>query len=299
MSYLYIFFTVFLFSTLEVTGKLIGADFSPVAITAFRFLLGGIFFLPLAILQIRKERLRLKLKDVALMGALGVLNVVIAMLCLQYAIYYGEASVSAILISVNPIFVAFFAYLILQENMKLSKILGLLFGLLGVFLIIRSESQTPSAAINPLFGVVFGLIASVTFGLFTVLAKKYSLRYGVMVMNCVSFFVGSFVLILLALCFGVNLTFDPTIQNISFIAYLGFFVSGIAYLAYFEGLKKVPTGIGAMFFFLKPILASVLAFIFFKEQLTVWQYVGIAIVFWGIFSDTLLPRLRQKKNEDL
>jgi drug/metabolite transporter (DMT)-like permease len=44
-SYIYCFIAIFFFSTMEFVGKFIAEDMSAYAITAYRFLLGGVFLL--------------------------------------------------------------------------------------------------------------------------------------------------------------------------------------------------------------------------------------------------------------
>ncbi|MCK4957450.1 MAG: EamA family transporter [Candidatus Cloacimonetes bacterium] len=291
MSYIYLLITVFLFSTLEVTGKLIGPNISPFAVTIYRFMLGGIFILPFALYQIKKTKLKLSWQDFGKLSIPGIVNVTISMLFLQLAIFYGEASISAILISANPIFVAIFASMILKEKLSFSKIIGLIIGLIGVILIIGAEANSGSTAKDPFLGILFGCISSITFGLYTVLSKKYIKQYGNMVTNSFAFLIGSVILLLVSFIFGFQIEFQPTPNNLIFLGYLGFFVSGLAYLTFFEGLKKVPTATGSMFFFLKPIIASILAFIFFQEQLSHLQLLGIFIVLFGLNYNSIISKL--------
>ncbi len=291
MPYFYLLMTVFLFSTLEITGKLIGVDIPPVSVTVFRFLIGGLFLLPPAVIQLRKKKIKLHHIDYSKMLFMGFLNVVIAMLFLQYAVYYGKASISAILISANPIFVAIFASIILQEKLSFSRIIGLTIGLLGVFLIIKPELSISGKAMNPLLGIIFGVISSASFGLYTVLNKKFVSEYSSLIINSFSFLLGSLLLFLLSLIFHFPIEFEPSIKNFSFLLYLGIFVTGIAYWLYFEGLKKVSTVTGSMFFFIKPLIASFLAYLIFHEHLLTCQYLGFFFVLLGILSQNIfLPR---------
>ena len=282
MGYLLILFTIILFSTLEVTGKLIGSDISPFAITIYRFLIGGVLILPFAINQKRKSKLKLGVKDYLKLSTPGIINVTFAMLFLQLAVAYGEASISAILVSSNSIFVAIFASIIFKEKLTPTKIVSLMLGVFGLSLIIFQEHGSATTATNPVLGIVFGCLAAVSFGFYTVISKKYVQEYGNFVTNAVSFLIGALVLLVISLIAGFDVTFEPTTSNLLFIGYLGIFVSGLAYLTFFEGLKRVPTTVGAMFFFLKPIIASALAYFLFGETLTSIQLIGIGIVIVGV-----------------
>lgn len=56
----YILISALLFSTMEVVLKLAGNQLDAFQITFIRFLIGGLFLLPLAIFEIKKERSKLQ-----------------------------------------------------------------------------------------------------------------------------------------------------------------------------------------------------------------------------------------------
>ncbi len=290
MSYLFILVAVFLFSTLELTSKLLGDSISPIGITIYRFMLGGIIMLPLCLKKIINKEATLSFKDMFSLSLLGIINIVISMLSLQLAVYYGEASLSAILISANPVFVAILAKYILKESLSFVKIIGIIVGIIGVITIIGYESFQESKALNPLLGIIFGCVASFSFGLYTILSKKNVKKHGNVVTNTISFIIGSIVLGMIALISKVDVTFEITWFNVITIVYLGIFVSGLAYLSYFEGLKSVPTTTGAILFFLKPVIVSILAFIMFHETIYIGQFLGIALVIMGINIETIVKK---------
>ena len=116
-SHLYCLLTICLWSTIELAGKLIGEGINPFAITAWRFLIGGLVLAPFAIRQYKRGKTPIKVSSILQLGGLGILNVVCSMLLLQLAIYYGKASLAALIISMNPLFVSLFAALIIKEKM--------------------------------------------------------------------------------------------------------------------------------------------------------------------------------------
>lgn len=298
MGYILILFTIILFSTLEVTGKLIGADISPFAVTLYRFLIGGIFMIPFAYKQQKDKKYNLNIKEVLKLSLPGFINVSVSMLFLQLAIYYGQANISAILISSNSVFVAVFSYFILGEKLSIYKIIGLIIGLVGITTIILNHQVSNNEVLNAPLGIIFACISSVSFGFYTVISKKYIHKYGNVVTNSISFLGGSLLLAIISLIFGFDISINFTSKNIFFIAYLGIFVSGIAYLSYFAGLKRVSTVVGSSFFFLKPAIASILAYIIFKETLNSWQIIGIIIVILGVNLEVVRDLINRKALDD-
>ena len=270
------------FSTLEVVGKIIGSTISPIGVTAFRFLVGGLVLLPFAIGALRKRPQVFKAIDVLKIVIPGILNVAIAMLLLQFSIFYGKASLSAIIVSGNPIFVALFGWLILRERLNRFQVIGAFLGIVGLSFVILAEPSVLQGSRNILLGAALATAAAVTFGLYTVISKKYVFQYGIFVFNSFSFISGAVILLIIAAIFRLPLVSKLSLINVSAVLYLGIFVTGFAYYLFFEGLKNIPTALGSMFFYLKPLIASFLAVLFLHEHIFPLQIVGVLIVIFGM-----------------
>lgn len=291
-SYLYCFITIVFFSTLEVVGKIIGGTISPIGVTAFRFFVGGIVLLPFAIRALRRHPVKLSLLDMLKIALAGSLNVAVAMLLLQFSIFYGKASLSAIVISGNPIFVALFGWMILQERLNKLQTIGAFVGLIGLSCVIIAEPSLLAGSRNLMLGAGLAVAAALSFGLYTVLSKKYVLTYGIFVFNSFSFISGASILLLIAAIFRFPLVHSLSITNVAAVLYLGIFVTGLAYYLFFEGLKNIPTALGSMFFYLKPFIASILAVIFLHEHIFPLQIVGVFIVIAGMNLNRMLGKKR-------
>lgn len=283
ISYLYCFVGMFFFSTTELVGKFAGTAISPVVITIVRFFIGSALLLPVAYSRKTSKIYKITVKDLLLMGYPGVLNVAGAMLFLQFAIYYGTASTSALLISSNPVFVAILALFVLGEKLSLGKLLGIATGLAGIALVIKGDDPLGTTAADPFLGLVFGVLASFLFALYTVLAKKKIAVYGNFFFNTISFAAGALVLLIIASTLKLDFTFIITRSNLILLLYMGVFITGLAYIFFFAGLQNIPAANGSMFFFFKPIIAVILASLFLGEQITVWQLAGMALILFSIY----------------
>jgi drug/metabolite transporter (DMT)-like permease len=294
-SYLYCFITIVFFSTLEVVGKIIGGTISPIGVTAFRFAVGGMVLLPFAIRALRRNPLHLTVRDIAKIALAGSLNVAVAMLLLQFSIFYGKASLSAIVISGNPIFVALFGWIILKERLNKLQTIGAFVGLIGLSCVILAEPSLLAGSRNLMLGAGLAVAAALSFGLYTVLSKKYVLTYGIFVFNSFSFFAGAMVLLSIAGIFRFPLIHSLSVTNVAAVLYLGIFVTGFAYYLFFEGLKNIPTALGSMFFYLKPFIASVLAVIFLHEHIFLLQIAGVFIVIGGMNLNRMFGKKQQRR----
>lgn len=278
-SNLYSLLAICIWSSLELAGKLLGEGISPFAITAWRFLIGGAVILPFAVAQGLKDKVKLTVSSILTLGALGILNVVVSMLLLQLAIYYGKASLTAIIVSMNPLFVSLFAFIIIKEKLTRYQLYSLALGFAGLVVIVLGEQDLSLGSFENLpLGITFAVLAGITFALYTVLTKRAVSMYGNRIANSASFLIGGAVLTGLNLIIGKTMLFEPIARNIILILYLGIIVTGVAYLLYFEGMKVLSAARASVYFFLKPALASILAYVFLAEHLSLIQTIGIILV---------------------
>ncbi len=277
LGYLYILITIILFSTYEVVSKTLVNRINPFQVNFLRFFIGGIvlFFVILG-----KGDISIKTKDLGKVAIIGIINVVFSMNLLQLSLTMpdAKASIAAVIFSSNPIFVTIFAALINRERVKFYKIIGLLFGVMGVVLIALNGTKFD------LFNMkspLLALMSAVLYGLYTVLGGKVSSKIGSLKMNSYSFLLGSLALLPFLIFLKVpvlNFDYSATFQ----ILYLSLFVTGIAYLTYFLGLTLTGASKGSLVFFLKPVLASIFSVIILGERITSNFVFGTILIIFGI-----------------
>lgn len=273
-GYLLLGITVLIFSTLEVVTSTMKGAMDPLQLTFLRFVIGGAVLLPLVI----KKREHIRPRDLLFFAELGILNIFISMGSLQLAISMGKASTAAILISSNPIFVLLFSLLLLKEKVSYDRIACILFGIAGITLIMYKGNTGGDTVLS----LTLAVIASLTFGLYTVLGKLKPEGISNITMICASSIFGSLMYIPVLLWKGTPLFYMP--QGSFFkILYLGVVVSGVAYITYMEALKIISPSKGSVVFFLKPVIASVLSVVFLGEGLSLKTIAGMLLVLTGIF----------------
>jgi drug/metabolite transporter (DMT)-like permease len=291
-------FTIILFSTFEVTCKLIGPVLHPFQISFFRFLCGGLVLLPFALIRIQQLKIQLNQGFWLDMFTLGLVNIVISMGLIQFGLLYTNASTTAVIFSSNPIFVAVFAALILKEPVNLKNWAGIFIGIIGVVILFAEKILIRSAT-----GPILVLLSAVVFAWYTVLGKRLTLRgTDSLVMTSFSFIAGS--LLLMPLMFLMKIPLVTTdLQHLPHLLYLGIFTSGIAYMCYFYGLANVNTSSGALVYFLKPVLAAVFSVIALQETFNANFYLGTILIlaalavvnfsqFWGAIHHGLFKILK-------
>lgn len=279
-GYIYIVITAFLFSTAEISGKLISNEINPYQLTFIRFLIGALILLPFAVKEIRKRKIMFDKKEFLYFIFQGFLCVVVSMSLFQLAVLYTKASTVAIVFSVNPIFTIPFAYFILSEKINRNTILSLVISILGLIFILNPANMELNKDFK---GIVLALLSAVVFSLYSVIGKKKIDKYGGIAFNCITFILGDLILLVILLFLKIPIIQGVEKSNVIQILYMGIFVTGLGYLFYFLSMEKVSATMTSVVFFIKPALAPILAFIILGERIKFSAMIGIACILIGSY----------------
>lgn len=271
-----ILFTAFVFSTLEVAGKVISGQLNAFQVTFIRFLIGALIIMPFAIKDIKKRQLILKKDDFIFLLLEGILCIPISMALLQLSVYFTKASTAAVMMSINPIFMIILSHFILNERINKKTIVAMIISFVGVLFIFN-----PLKLSYDIKGMLIALLAAATFSLYSVLSKKRISIYGGYIFNFFSFLLGDIVLLILLLIFKVPILQGISYKNIPILLYMGIFITGLGYLCYLYAIEKTNASISSFVFFIKPALAPILSVIIIKERLLLNVIIGIVLIILG------------------
>lgn len=272
MGYLALIITIILFSTIEVFSKMITGNLDPFLLAFIRFFTIGI----LIILIKYKRVVSLSKKELFKLFRLGIIGITIALGAFHLSIKELEASVSAVIFCINPIFAALYAILILGEKFHINKVVGSIVSFIGVYIISFGFNLFN---LNNIKSVFLMLIAAAAFGIYTSLSKEMIKKHGAIMVTGMSFIFGS----LPYLFFIKNYKIEDLRTSIPIIIYLTFITTGFAYILFFYGLKRVNIIIGSSIFYLKPVIATFFAIFMIKENPRESFYIGLLIVLIGMF----------------
>lgn len=307
-GYVYILLSTILFSSMEISLKLVANIFNPLQLTFLRFLIGALILVLPALKVMKRKNLKLSRKDFGFFAAEGLLCVVISMTFYQMAVLNCKASIVAVLFSCNPVFVILFAYFLLGEKIYKSTIISLVVSIIGMVVIMNPANMTSSVS-----GIVFTLASAVTFALYGVTGKKKSNRYGGIVSSCFCFFCGSLEMLVLILIskistvahyltnIGIKKFADISIlQGIGLntlpnLIFIGIGITGLGYTFYFLSMEETSAATASLVFYIKPALAPVLALIILHESIAVNTIAGIILIITGSCVTFISNRRREKK----
>lgn len=274
-GYILIALSGLIFGSFEVVSKRL-SGIPPLQLNLLRFLIGGLSLMPFLLLESRRKALKLGMKDLCVLFALGTLLICVSMTMLQFGLTKVPATHAALIYSTNPVFITILAAFMLKERTNLVTIVSILLGLSGIVVLL-----TPfDAAFN--VNIIYVLISLVIFAIYIVSAKRISRRLGLLTVTGLAMILGCIPLLVYIVATGRPVAPGLNSGNLPLLAYIGVFCSGMAYLAYFKGMELTTTNTGSFTFFLKPIVAAALSTVILKEPPKPRLYWGILLVGAGI-----------------
>lgn len=277
---------IILFSSVEVASKWVGGSIPPLWLGTVRFYLAGLLLLAPGVAALRQRGGWPDGREWLALLVMAIVGVTLSLGLYHLAIPRMRANSAAILFSANPAFVVLFAPGLLGERPERRHLAGAAAGLAGVGVFLTR----PAAGTDTLPGVLLMTGSLICFALYTVLSKRYMLRFGAFPILALAGLLGSTLLLPLAW----SLEGPPTeaLHGVYWpgVIYLSVFATAMAYALYFDGLHRAGAARGSLLFFLKPILASLFAWVLLGERLTPRLLVGAACVLTGLALSFPKPR---------
>ncbi|MBS3134957.1 DMT family transporter [Candidatus Woesearchaeota archaeon] len=279
-KFTYIFLAGILWGLIGVSVKLINNEINPFSLNFFRFVTAFLVLLVLCPL-IDRSCLKMNRKDVRSYVIIGFLFALTSSLFV-YAISRTTISDTVLLQSVQPFFLMFIAYFWLREKITVIKVITLIAGLVGIYII------------NPLTtGDLIGNISALISGLLFAVLTAY-MRYEDKKMHHTStlwyMFFAALFMIPFPFIFGAGLL----LKNIFYILMLGGLGTGIAYLFYNLALEKMEAEIAALFaMILLPLSSIILGVIFIREIPSLAVIVGgLILIGSGVYLELHSKKVR-------
>lgn len=225
-----------------------------------------------------------------LLLVLGVGGALVALFEVPYQFGIAGAGVAgaAALLYLAPMIVAVLAAPILGERLTWIRVLLALVVVAGAFLTVTGSQHEafvrPEGAPSVLVGVIGGLIAACAYAGTTILARWAVPRYGTFRVLFYELVGGTALLGVLLVASGAPPLPPATAGGWLFtLAMAAGPVLGANFL-FFAALKRIeaaPTAIAAT---IEPVVGAVIALLLFNQFLTIWGWIGLALVVGGVAS---------------
>jgi drug/metabolite transporter (DMT)-like permease len=281
-AYIEITFAVVVWGASFIATKVALHDLTPVTVVWLRFAIGVLI---LGVAARIKNQFTLPDKSDALyIGLLGFLGITFHQWLQSTGLQTVQASTTAWIVATTPVFMAVLSWLFLRERLAWLQIGGIFLAVLGVLMVVSKGDLHGlfSGDFGPI-GDILIVISAPNWAVFSILSNRGLQKYPATRMM---FFVMAtgwlFTSILFFSSGNVADIGNLTPASLAGIAFLGIFCSGLAYIAWYDGLQALPaTQVGA-FLYLEPLVAVLVAWAILGESLIPIALLGGAVILLGV-----------------
>ncbi len=293
VAYLAVFVAVIGHASSEFVAKIISnnSGINGPEVSVWRFFLGGLGLVAVAQMLPNSRDLVTPLKkDGVALVLFSIFGVAIAYLFFHWSLDYASVPQVATVVTTAPIFVGLINMVVNKIPISTAKLVSGTGAILAVaFLVTDGAVSALAGSAESLIGVVFAILCALFMSVYLVLAKPYIAEHGALRFTAITLMLGGIVLWL-----GVGLFFGRWVNFFSItdiasaaawaIVVLVLFNTTLTQWLWIGGLAAAPDITRAMYlFFLKPVIAAVLAVVFLGTTLSLWQILAIAVICLAVF----------------
>lgn len=223
---------------------------------------------------------KIKLKDLWCFLGTGILSILFFSLCYFTTITLTSLSVAAILLYTAPVFVIVISRICFKEKITVPKILSLILTLAGLILVtgVLSDSKNLSPKT-----ILIGLGAGLGYALYSIFSRCAIKRgYRSLTVTFYTFLIATIASVPFASWGQIGSTVFKSIPIFGLTFAFSFLGTTLPYLFYTAGLKNTENGTASIIASVEPVVATLIGFFVYKENLSVQEIVGVVLVLVGI-----------------
>lgn len=255
----------------------------PVLFAGMRTFAGGLL-LVLLMLGKRQQIQWKKSWQIYMISAL--LNVVLYFGLQTLGLKFMPAGLFSVLVYLQPVLIAIFAWIWLGERMYSFKVIGLIFGFLGVAVVsVKGVSGHISG-----IGVVIGICTTISWVFGTVYVKKVSSNVNFMWLAALQCIIGGALLTAAGSVWEQWSAIDWNMTYIAGMAFSSVLGVSVSWLLYFTLVNSGEASVVASYTFLVPLVSVLTGMMFLKESFTLYLLLGLIFIAISILMVNRKPR---------
>ncbi|SEN31754.1 DMT family transporter [Lihuaxuella thermophila] len=275
-----------------VVSKMVFSYIPPWVLLELRFIIG---LAVLAIWAWLNQAWQVNKRDLFLLAIIGFVGYT-GSIGLQFVgTDLSGAAMGSLITAASPALISFFAWRLLKERLSVWKISALVLASIGVVVVIGWPDQSPSFMGN---WILFG--AAVTWALYTVLSRVQTQKYSSLTVTTWANVFG--VLFTAPVAYweytksAVQLPTDPWVW--AGVLYIGIISTALAFYFWNKGFEYIDASTGSLFFFIQPLVGSILGYLLLDEVLD-WNFLtGAILICIGIYLSTYKTSSAHPGNQD-
>ncbi|MGG0455249.1 DMT family transporter [Bacillus mycoides] len=253
-------------------------EFTAIEFTAVRMMAAAPLLLLLTFFI--EKSLYMERKDIPRLIMVSTVGIVLYQTLFMETVQYTSATNASLLISISPIFTTLFAIFLRQEKFSSRKLIGSMIAFVGATLVLVAGHSLASS----FYGNGIGLITSICWGLYPVLAGPLIKKYSALRVTAWSTLVGAIPLLLLSGPHVFVMPFHITHGMTLFaLLYSIFFVTVFGLVMWYVGVQKIGASHTMVYMYITPLVAVLFAAVWANEYVSFQQIIGGIIIFFGLW----------------
>ena len=208
----------------------------------------------------------------------------INMLAFFKGLEYSTPINSTVIITTTPIMVFLFSVVLLKENIRPKRAIGVLIGFLGALSLVLFSQQDPANAPNISLGNFLFIANASTYGLYMIYVKPLSEKYNTIHLLKWLFLIG----LLMTMPFTLPELLEVDFQQMPHSVWwrIGFVVLGTTFMTYLlmvYAIRHLRATSLSVFTYLQPIIGIVYAALVGADFMTPVKWIAMSLVLLGVF----------------
>lgn len=249
-------------------------ELGPFLFTLLRTGIAALFLI--ACIKITKKRYQLNGYKFKIF-CVGIMNTAIPFVLFSYATLTLTAGTTSVLNATVPMFGALVAYIWLKDKLSITASIGLLFGFLGVYLLMAEQVSVNRDALLPALAAIG---AAACYGIAASMTKKYLSGLSPLLLATGSQASATIALLPLGLMFIP--TEMPSSEALLSVVAIGILCTGIAYIMFFRLIDAVGPAKTISVTYLIPFFGIFWGFVFLEEEITTKMITTSLITLFGV-----------------
>lgn len=273
--------TIFVWGVSFLSIKIVVQVIPPMTQGAIRFLIASAILV--AVKKIKRNTSKIAIEDYKYLFAVGAIGISLYFYFENSSMLYLPTSIAGILIATIPIFTMISDAIFYKVNISKIKWIGVLLSLVGVYLIV--SNQELGAEMNKgIFAMGLFMMAGAIFSwiVYAMFMKKLSYKYDSLTITCYQSIVGA--VCFLPFSFREQVIWSKVdVTIVMNIIFLSVVCSAMAFLGYNFAVAKLGASESSIYLNIMPVVTMVSGVLIFKEELTLIQILGSALVLLSIY----------------
>ena len=282
-AYIFLILATLFWSGNFIVGKAASLfEIPPFTLNFYRWTFAWLILAPFTLKEIYRKKNYI-LENIKLILILGITSITVFNSIVYYSLNFTQVISGVLMISTIPVMIIFFCWIFKIEKTNFYQILGVIFSLLGVFVIVTKADLGKLLNLNFNKGDLWMVVAMFSWAMYSALLrkKKFELSQISLLQTIIS---AGLILLLpaylieMALGYRINIHL-PFILTLSYVV---LFPGLASFFFWIKGIGIIGSNRAGIFLHLMPIFSTVMAILIFKEKFLTFHLIGALLIITGI-----------------